>query len=191
MSAWLRVSCLAAMAAAIGLWTGFGGAEDQKPTEAAEQPSLDPHLEPLRPFLGKTWRGESKDSTSEKPAVDVATWERALNGRAVRVLHSINDGEYGGETIITWSEAKHLLVHHYFTTAGFMTEGVMTVDDRKILSHEMVSGSAGGVTEVRGTSEITPEGTLVVKTEYMKDGEWTSGRQATYVEAPDAKVVFK
>ena len=69
---------------------------------AADSPSLDPNLEPLRPFLGKTWKGEFKNSTPDKPVVDVMQWERALNGKAVRVLHSINDGEYGGESFIVW-----------------------------------------------------------------------------------------
>ncbi|HTG43029.1 MAG TPA: hypothetical protein VK633_00735, partial [Verrucomicrobiae bacterium] len=63
---------------------------------AAEPGKLDEHLESLRPFIGKTWRGEFKNSKPEKPTIDVAHWERALNGKAVRVLHSINDGYYGG-----------------------------------------------------------------------------------------------
>jgi hypothetical protein len=188
MTASFRVLCLMALVIAAGLWNGAGSADDPpKP----DQPSLDPHLEPLRPLIGKTWRGVFKDSTPEKPVVDIATWERALNGQAVRVLHSINDGEYGGETIITWNADKHLLVFHYFTTAGFMTEGVMSIDGRKILSHETVTGTAGGITQIKGMSEITPEGTFVVKTEYMKESEWTPGREATYTVAPDAKVVFR
>ena len=59
---------------------------------AADGPTLDTHLEPLRPLLGKTWRGEFKNSTPEKPIVDVSRWERILNGKAVRVMHSINEG---------------------------------------------------------------------------------------------------
>ena len=77
---------------------------------AAEKASLDEHLEPFRPFLGKTWKGHFKNSTPEKPQVDVARWERALNGNAIRVLHSINDGAYGGESIIVWDEKKKSLV---------------------------------------------------------------------------------
>ena len=53
---------------------------------AADQPSLHPRLEPLRPFLEKTWTGAFKNSTPEKPVVDVMRWERALNGKAVRIL---------------------------------------------------------------------------------------------------------
>src|SRR5512147_531386 len=63
-------------------------------TFAGDNPSLDPNLEPLRPLLGQTWRGEFKGSTADKPMVDVSSWERALNGKAVRMLHSINNGAY-------------------------------------------------------------------------------------------------
>src|SRR6185369_10383278 len=64
---------------------------------AADQPSLKSHLEPFRPLIEKTWKGAFKNS--KKPTTDVMRWERALNGKAIRVLHSVNDGSYGGETI--------------------------------------------------------------------------------------------
>ncbi len=158
---------------------------------AADSPALDPHLEPLRPWLGKTWKGEFKNSTPEKPIVDVASWERALNGKAIRVLHSINDGTYGGESLIMWDDEKKAVTYHYFTTAGFRTSGTMTFEGSKIFSHEKVTGSANGVTEVRGTHELRSDGTLHVKTEYLKNGEWTPGRDATYREDSKARVVFK
>lgn len=158
---------------------------------AADQPPLDPNLEPLRPWLGKTWKGEFKNSTPENPIVDISRWERALNGKAVRVLHSVNDGAYGGESIIMWDEEKKSLTYHYFTTAGFRTTGTMTFKDGKILSHEKVTGNASGVTEVRSTAEARSDGSLYVKTEYFKDGEWTPGRETTYREDANAKVIFK
>ncbi len=158
---------------------------------AAESAPLNEHLEPLRPLLGKTWRGEFKNSTPEKPVVDVAKWERALNGQAVRILHSINQGSYGGETLVYWSPEKKSLVYCYFTTAGFQTTGTMTFADGKIVSSEKVSGDANGVTEVKGTSEIRADGTLVTQSEYLKNGKWEPGHSATYREDPKAEVVFK
>ncbi|HKX63568.1 MAG TPA: hypothetical protein VJS65_17050, partial [Verrucomicrobiae bacterium] len=47
--------------------------------ETSTNATLDPHLEPLRPLLGKTWRGPFKNSKPEKPVVDIMRWERALN----------------------------------------------------------------------------------------------------------------
>ena len=157
----------------------------------ADKPSLEPQLEPLRPLLDKTWKGAFKNSTPKKPVVDIMRWERALNGKAVRVLHSVNNGSYGGETIFMWDEKKQEVTFHYFTTAGFMTVGRVTFKDGKLITHEVVTGSTGGVTEVRGLSELLSDGTFRVKTEHLKDGKWEAGREVNYSEEPAAKVVFK
>jgi hypothetical protein len=159
--------------------------------QADEPAFLDPHLEPFRPLLDKTFRGEFKDSKPDKPLVDISRWERALNGKAIRMLHSLNDGAYGGETLFVWSEEPQTVKYYYFTTAGFMTTGTVTFKDGKILTHEHVAGAAGGVTEVKGVSEITPAGTFQVKTEYLKNGDWVPGREVTYRENAGAKLVFK
>ena len=160
------------------------------PLHAGEAP-LDSHLEMLRPLLEKTWKGPFKDFKPDKPTVDVARWERALNGKAVRILHSVNDRVYGGETLITWDEAKQSLVYHYFTTASNSTTGTMSSKDGKFVTDELVTGNAGGVTEVRAKSELLPDGTFHVKAEYLKNGEWTPGHEITYKEDASAKVVFK
>jgi hypothetical protein len=160
-------------------------------TFAADQPSLDPHLEPLRPLLEKTWKGKLEGGKPDKPMVDVMRWERALNGKAIRILHSINDGLYGGETIVRWDEKKQTVAYHYFTTAGFMTVGSMTLKDGTITAHEVVEGGANGVTEVRVSTELRADGTVHVKAEYAKDGKWQPGHEVTYRQDPTAKVVFK
>jgi hypothetical protein len=72
----------------------YGVPTDETKKDASE--SMVEQLLPLKPFIGKTWRGVIKGST---PMVDVAHWERALNGHAVRILHSLNNGIYGHEII--------------------------------------------------------------------------------------------
>ncbi len=164
----------------------FGGG-----LRAAETGTLHEKLEVLRPFLGKTWRGEFKNSTPEKPQVDVSHWERALNGQAIRILHSINSGVYGGETLVFWDATKKQIAYYYFTTAGFYTTGTMTVEGTKVTSREAVTGAAEGVTEVKAVSELRPDGTMQTRSEYLKNGAWVPGHEASYREAADAKVVFK
>jgi hypothetical protein len=158
---------------------------------AAEALPLNPHLEPLRPLLEKTWKGTFKDSKPDKPTVDLQRWERALNGQAIRILHSINDGIYGGETLLIWDEQRKTISYYYFTTDGFMTMGTFEAKDGKFTAHENVKGDANGVTEVRSTSEILPDGKFHVKAEYLKNGEWTAGHEATYEKAPGSSVIFK
>ncbi len=153
--------------------------------------SLATPLLPLKPFLGKTWKGEFANSTAEKPLFDVFRWERALNGQAVRSLHSVNNGIYGGETIYFWDRKQNAIVYFYFTTAGFYTRGSLTVSGEQLISEEEVTGNANGITRVRSISILTPEGKLQVASEYLQNGQWTPGHAVTYTESPDAEVLFK
>jgi hypothetical protein len=153
---------------------------------------MNPELAPLAPLLGKTWRGVFPESTPEKPMVDVSRFELVLNGQAVRNLHSINDGEYGGESLVVWDKTKDTLVYYYFTTAGFYTSGAMRSEGGSLVSHETVTGNADGITAVRGMHQVLPDGRLHVKTEYQqKDGQWSPGRDMYYVVDEKAVVRFK
>src|SRR5262245_25887190 len=150
-----------------------------------------PHFEALKPLLGRTWKGTFKDSTPQKPKVDVSRFELALSGQAVRNRHSVNDGEYAGESFIVWDEAQKSLVYYYFTTAGFHTTGTMKVEDGVLVAREVVTGDADGVTEVKGTIAVRPDGRMHVKTQYLKGGQWVDGRDMDYVEDKSAVVRLK
>lgn len=168
--------------------------QSARPTEASSTDAAATLHEKLRvfaPLVGKTFRGEFAQSTPEKPMVDVSRWERALNGQAVRILHSVNDGAYGGETILMWDSTKERVAFWYFTTAGFQTQGTMEIEGNRWSSVEKVQGSSGGITEVKATSELTADGQLVVKSQYLRNGAWEPGHEIRYAEAPSAKVVFK
>ena len=169
----------ASAAAALMLWAGAASAE------------MNPHFEALKPFLGRTWRGTFQNSTPEKPMVDVSRFELALRGQAVRNRHSVTDGEYAGESFIVWDEPKQSLVYYYFTTAGFYTTGTMRVEDGVLVSREVVTGGTDGITEVKGTMGVRPDGRMHVKTQYLKSGGWVDGRDMDYVEDPQAVVRLK
>jgi hypothetical protein len=154
---------------------------------AAAEPKLDEHLAPLAPFVGKTWRGEFKSSTKEKPLFDVARWEVALKGKAIRTVHAVNDGVYAGESLIMWDPEKKALVTFYFTTAGFFTEGTIAVKDGKFYSREKIRGQQPGVTETESVTEFSA-GKMLVKTRFLKSGQWVDGHEITYVESPGEKV---
>ena len=158
---------------------------------AARPVELEPHLLPFKPLVGKTWRGVFPNSKPEKPVVDVSRFETALNGQAVRNLHSINDGDYGGESLMIWDKEKQAVVFYYFTTGGFYTTGTIRLEEGGFTSHEIVKGDGDGIAEVRATFRLLPDGKLHVRSEYLKQGKWVEGRNMDYVEAPDAKVKFK
>ena len=155
------------------------------------EPTLAKQLEPLRPMIGKTWTGKFKDSTPEKPTTDVAKWERILIGQAVRITHSINDGIYGGETIIMWNAKTKRVEYDYFTTAGYTTHGTMVMEGQKIVTHEDVAGDADGITEVKAELELLPDGHMHVVAQYLKKGAWVGGHEVTYEATPKAEVRFK
>ncbi len=158
--------------------------------KTAAPPTLNEHLKVFEPLLGKTFRGEFPDSTPDMPKFDVSHWERAMNGQAVRILHSVNDGAYGGESIIMWTRPR--------------TRSTIGTSPRWLLhrrndgcqwaswtSIEKVTGNANGITEVRATSTLSAEGDLLVSSKYLSNGAWEKGHELHYKPAPNAKVIFQ
>ena len=88
---------------------------------------LSEYLKPLQTYIGKTFKGEFADSTPENPTYDIQYWERALNGNAIKITHSVNNGEYRGESMIMWDAKLGSLVSWYFTTAGFYTKATVII----------------------------------------------------------------
>ena len=158
---------------------------------AAPTDSLNEHLRFFQPYLNKTWKGTFAAEPGQQPAIDISRWERMLNGQAIRMAHSVNEGEYAGETILFWDKAKGSLVYYYFTTAGFFTHGTMTLADGKWIAHEYVENNANGITEVRSTSEFRDDGSMHTVAEFLQNGAWVPGHTIHYVEAPDAKLIFR
>ena len=114
-----------------------------------------------------------------------------MNGQAVRVTHSVNDGKYGGESILMINPRTKGVEFYYFTTAGFFTHGTVAFEGAKIITHEEVTGNEEGTTETQATTELLRDGRMRVKTRYFKKGQWEDGRDMTYEVTPGAEVVFR
>ena len=153
--------------------------------------SLSEYLKPFERYIGKTFKGKFSNSTKEKPVFDISHWERALNGMAIRIMHSVNDGEYGGVSIITWDAKKNSLVSSYFTTAGFTTNALMHFEDSQLISLEDVTGNENGITKVKAIIEFLENGDMQNSSKYFMNDEWVDGHTIYYKETPNAKVVFK
>ncbi|WP_286267076.1 hypothetical protein [Thalassotalea atypica] len=137
-----------------------------------------------------TWKAEFEVAQGQPSVVDISKWERALNGKALRTLHSINDGEYGGESLIFFDKTKQKIVFYYFTTAEFFTQGVIEViDDKSFAAYEDVTGNSDGITKVKSISTLQKD-KMNVSTSYLKNGQWTTPEQRVY-RRTSAKVVFK
>ena len=156
-----------------------------------EMNNLSENLKPFERYIGKTFKGEFSNSTKEKPVFDTSHWERILNGMAIKITHSVNDGEYGGESIITWDAEKNSLVSSYFTTAGFTTNAVLHFEDDKLISIEEVVGNKNGITKVKAIIELLPNGDLHNSSKYLVNGTWVDGHKIYYKEDSKAKVIFR
>lgn len=157
---------------------------------AAASPAapLRDELAALRPYVGKTWKALVN---AEKKQYDVSRWEAALGGRVVRILHSVADGAYGGESIVRWDPVAKEIVYDYFTTASFTTHGKMTVPaPGRLECHETVRGDAGGIAEVKATMELLPDGRMKVTSRLLRGGAWEERPPKLYEEDATAKVVL-
>jgi len=135
------------------------------------------------PFIG-TWKAEFVDGTH-----DISHYEWILGGKALRIMHSMNAGDYGGEALVHWNTDKEAISFRYATTAGFYTDGTITPTENGFDAHEIVHGNMGGITKTRAGYTIK-EGEIKVWSQFFKDGEWAEKTQATYVRAPGAEVIF-
>ena len=103
----------------------------------------------------------------------------------------MNDGEYGGESIIMWDIKSESLQSWYFTTAGFYTEATVTFEDKKVVSIEKVTGNQNGITKVKSIVQLLPNGEMHNKSQYFQEGKWIDGHEIYYKEDPEAKIIFK
>ena len=136
-----------------------------------------------RKIAGAPW--QSTFETEGGTSTDVSRFEWAMNGRALRNLHAVDGGTYGGETLI-WA-AGDSLRFVYVTTAGFVTEGAASVrEDGALVAEEAVTGHPDGIDRVRSVSHVGADGRLYTEASYRTDGVWTVGRVAVYERTPGA-----
>lgn len=168
------------------LFAGFACAAETATT-------LHPQLEVFRPYLGQYWQGNLAQPGSEKPAIDRSHWSRALNGQAIKTVHSVNHGEYGGESFIFWDDARKSLAYYYFTTAGFYTHGTMQFNPQsgEITALENVENNQSGITQVKSRSKIMPDGSLEVRSSYLQNEQWIDGHSAVYQPVAPQEIIFK
>ena len=162
-------------------------------TAAAAMPAgaeLDPRLAPLAPYVGRTYTARMTPPGVEPATTDVQQWEEIMGGKAVRITHSINGGDYGGESLVFWDVTREAIAYWYVTTADFYTHGTMTAAGDSLVTSEQVVGDAGEITEVEGVWRRTADGHTV--TSRMKvAGEWQPKRTSEYKETPGAAPTFR
>jgi hypothetical protein len=162
-------------------------------SSGAAEMVLHPELEIFRPFVDSHWEGDLTEPGKDKKMIDRSSWSRALNGQAIKTMHSINDGDYGGETMIFWDQKQQKIAYYYFTTAGFYTHGTMTYNatTKSTEALEYVENNKQGITQVRSSSVLDDTGVLKVSSEYLQNDKWIKGHSAVYKRVPKTGIKFR
>ena len=138
-----------------------------------------------------TWEGVTTDP--EGTGGDVMRFEWILGGAAVQHTHALADGTYGGRTIYffdpTLNEGSGNIIYHYFTTAGFHTQGTAWWEGDTLHANEAVVGHPT-ITEVDAIITFNGDGSLTSQSRYLDNGEWTQGHGFHYVRTEGAEMVF-
>lgn len=140
---------------------------------SAQAADRHPALSPFEPFIGKTWVFETEGYK------DVAHWDWVHGGQAILIQHTVNDGEYGGTTLVNFDQGEGVVIYRYATAAGFYTDGRMTATSDGYIALEQVSGHPDGITEVRSGARIK-DGVMHKWVEFLKNGAWGPRQELSY-----------
>ena len=142
---------------------------------------LSEHLIRFKPFLGRQFIGEFNDPSNNRKMKEVITWKRILNGKAVKITNSINNDEYGGETIIMWEQNSNSLRSWYFDTSGSLIESIMEFKENKLISIQDVQNN-NGITKVKTIMELAYGKELKKRTKFLMNNMWVDGLEVRYQE---------
>lgn len=157
-----------ALVLAAALWLGGTVQTTDGPPQTAVESPEHTALAAFEPLIGQTWRGAS---TTDASVVDELTFERVAGGRAIRSRHSLNDGAYVGETLITFDAVQGRLVTFYATNGGFYTTGAMQVQGPGAFAFDQVVHGLEGVSEVRATTTLE-DGVYRIRSQHWINGAW-------------------
>ena len=158
--------------------------------QTKSEPPLSDHLIEMKPFIGNTYKGDFINSTKENPMFDVLSFERALNGNAIKVIHSVNNGEFVGETMVMWNPEKGGLQSWYFTSAGSLTIQNVQIRKNTFISIENVERNQNGITKVKTIVEVLNEDQIKKRTKYLMNNMWKDGSETVYNKINGLKPVF-
>jgi hypothetical protein len=124
---------------------------------------------PFEAMVGKTWRGQG---TGPDKAEDIQRWEWAIGGHAIRIVHSVNNGVYAGESLIFRDKDSGSYIFHYFTTAGFHTTGTIHLTGPAAFEMDEVVHGAKSIEALKSTGVLGADGIYRTRSKVEKDGKW-------------------
>ncbi len=138
---------------------------------------------PFQHLVGRSWRGTG---TKDASVQDVQRWDWAVGGHAVRVVHSVNDGAYAGETLIFRDRDSGAYIFHYFTSGGFHSTGTMRPTGPGAFEVEETIHGLDGFPPMRSTLVMGEDGVNRSRS-FKKEGDaWVEQGGFDYREDPAA-----
>ena len=140
---------------------------------------------------GSTFVGIPTGNSSER-LKDYQKWVWIEEGDAILISHALEDGSYGGDTIVRTTDDPEELVYEYVTNAGFITTGSFRLDHEAgtWTSLELVEGDSP-VTQVESKGVMNADGTMRMTSRYLTAEGWQEGHgfiyRRTYDPLPELK----
>lgn len=145
----------------------------------------------LADMPGSTFVGIPMGDSSER-LKDYQKWAWVEDGNAILISHALEDGSYGGDTIVRTTDDPNELVYEYVTNAGFTTTGSFRLDHEAgtWTSLELVEGDSP-VSEVESKGVMNADGTMRMTSRYLTADGWQEGHgfiyRRTYDPLPELK----
>ena len=156
---------------------------------SSEKNDLSYRLRGFEPFIGKYFKGSINNVSKLKSSSEVIYFQRILNGQAIRISHSINHGEFGGETIIAWNDSNNLLESIYFSTGGTIKKSIVEIKDHKvILLEDLINDNS--IKKVKTTYKLLLNGNLEKEIKYYIDKTWRKSHVLIYKNDKNSKLIF-
>ena len=155
-------------------------------TATAAEPIAE--LKALAPYIG-TWTSIQKPDDCEK-FVDVQKWEWAFRGQVIRLTHSVNGGEYAGESLIHWDATAKNIIYRYVNTSNFYTDGIITIlKDGSLEVRENIFSSNKMGRQSHSGYRIE-DGKMHSWSKFLTEGTWGEADHYTYNNTPDAVIML-
>jgi len=95
-------------------------------------PEIDARLEPLRPLLGKTWRGSLASPDGTHSYVVVRRFEPVAGGKVIKITKENPDLGGRGEGFLYWDDVTKRIRLFFIEESGVFLEGSVTSDGKVI-----------------------------------------------------------
>lgn len=149
------------------------------PLSSSPAGELDEHLQFLEPLIDKVWVGGYAGSGS--PGIEIVlSFEKILDGRAVRYVRKADAADFSGLTQFFWNPSRGEVCFISLNNKGIVEEGVVSVADGRIVLRGK-SYRPDKTIEFKTTLEIDPKGTLRDTFQRMEGSEWVQGHLQEFV----------